>query len=107
MKIMEPAPVWFITGCSSGFGGTLALIALHAGHRVIATSRNPSKSPCLVSQVESLGGKFLTFDVCSPEIGEMLDKATEIYGRIDILVNNAGYALLGAFETLRYVSREE
>ncbi|RDW75282.1 hypothetical protein BP6252_06424 [Coleophoma cylindrospora] len=97
---MESAPVWFITGCSTGFGGTLALIALRAGHRVIATSRNPSKTPDLISQIESLGGKFMTFDVCSPEIGKVLDEATAIYGRIDILVNNAGYALLGAFEVL-------
>ncbi|KAL3421763.1 short-chain dehydrogenase/oxidoreductase [Phlyctema vagabunda] len=94
------SPVWFITGCSTGFGGTLAQIALKSGHRVIATSRSPSKTPELIQQIESLGGKYLQLDVCSPDLGTLLDEATAVYGRIDILVNNAGNALLGALETL-------
>lgn len=95
------APVWFITGCSSGFGASLALLALRNGHRVIATSRNPSRSPEIVSEVENLGGKWLALDVCSTIVAEVIEDATKIYGQIDILVNNAGYALLGAFESIR------
>jgi NAD(P)-dependent dehydrogenase (short-subunit alcohol dehydrogenase family) len=101
---MSP-PVWFITGCSSGFGASLALLALRSGHKVIATSRKPSKTPELVSQVEKLGGTWMQLDVCAPEpeLMKVIDEATNVYGKIDILVNNAGYALLGAFETIRYV----
>jgi NAD(P)-dependent dehydrogenase (short-subunit alcohol dehydrogenase family) len=101
---MSP-PVWFITGCSSGFGASLALLALRSGHKVIATSRSPSKTPELVSQVEELGGTWMQLDVCAPEpkLIKVIDEATSVYGKIDILVNNAGYALLGAFETIRYV----
>ncbi|HEY2062632.1 MAG TPA: SDR family NAD(P)-dependent oxidoreductase, partial [Amycolatopsis sp.] len=33
--------VWLITGCSSGFGRELALAALAAGDRVLATARRP------------------------------------------------------------------
>jgi NAD(P)-dependent dehydrogenase (short-subunit alcohol dehydrogenase family) len=97
-------PVWFITGCSSGFGASLALLALRSGHKVIATSRNPSKTPELVSQIERLGGTWMQLDVCAPEpeLIKVIDKATSVHGKIDILVNNAGYALLGAFETIRY-----
>ncbi|RDL37147.1 NAD(P)-binding Rossmann-fold containing protein [Venustampulla echinocandica] len=100
-SIPDP-PVWFITGCSSGFGLELALIALGEGHKVIATSRNPSKTPSLVSQVGSLGGKWLPLDVCAPEaeLAQTVEKAIAIYGRIDILVNSAGYAILGALETI-------
>ncbi|PVH87761.1 putative short chain oxidoreductase/dehydrogenase [Cadophora sp. DSE1049] len=92
--------VWLITGCSSGFGLALALHVLNSGHKVLATSRNPSKTPDLVSRVESLGGTWLTLDICSPEgeLASFIEKATAVYGVIDVLVNNAGYALLGAFE---------
>jgi hypothetical protein len=100
--IMIPT-VWLITGCSSGFGASLALLALRNGHHVIATSRNPSRTPYLVSDVEKLGGKWLVLDVCDPNLAHVVEDASKIYGKIDILVNNAGYALLGAFEAIRWV----
>lgn len=95
--------VWFITGAGSGFGLSLALLALHNGHRVIATARNPSKTPEAVSQVEKLGGVWHTLDVTNPEpeLAKAVEKAISVYGRIDILVNSAGYAILGGFETIR------
>jgi len=101
-RLKMSSPVWLITGCSSGFGLSLALIALRSGHKVIATSRNPSKTPALVAQVEALGGVWHQLDVCSPEaeLQEVLRKAGKVFGAIDILVNNAAYALLGAFETI-------
>jgi NAD(P)-dependent dehydrogenase (short-subunit alcohol dehydrogenase family) len=97
------SPVWFITGCSSGFGASLALLALRSGHRVIASSRNPTKTPELVSEVKILGGEWHLLDVCSSEseLAMAVAKATAVYGRIDILVNCAGYGLMGAFETVR------
>ncbi|KAG4427492.1 hypothetical protein IFR05_017024, partial [Cadophora sp. M221] len=101
----NPQPkVWLITGCSSGFGYALAqhiLTSSPAGqHKVIATSRTPSKTPSQVSQIQSLGGTWLALEVCSPEseLKAFIEKATAVYGTIDVLVNNAGYALLGAFE---------
>jgi len=104
---MSQPLVWFITGCSSGFGASLALLALKNGHHVIATSRTPSKTPEIVSQVEKLGGSWLALDVCSPDLSSTINTVTQIYGRIDVLVNNAGYCLLGAFETFTYVNSTE
>jgi NAD(P)-dependent dehydrogenase (short-subunit alcohol dehydrogenase family) len=77
--------------------------ALRAGHHVIATSRSPSKSLDLVSQVQSLGGVWQALDVTSSEddLSRAVENATAVYGRIDILVNCAAYALIGAFETFR------
>lgn len=53
---------WLITGCSSGFGLTLTRFAQLHGHHVIATSRNPSRTPDLVEEVKSKGGDWLTLD---------------------------------------------
>ena len=35
--------VWFVTGCSTGFGRELVHAALSRGDKVIATARNASK----------------------------------------------------------------
>lgn len=95
--------VWLITGCSSGFGTSLAFIALKAGHKVIATSRTPSKTPDLVNQVEDLGGLWLPLDVTGSRehLQKVIDEGTKKFGRIDVLVNNAGIGILGALEDFR------
>ena len=35
-------PVWFITGCSTGFGRELATQVLELGYRTVITARNPA-----------------------------------------------------------------
>jgi len=119
------SPVWLITGCSyvaeftlpcsplsaevrpclvrSGFGIELARIALQAKHRVIATSRNPSKTPELVKEVEEAGGRWFTLDVADPAphvTKDIVEQALKAFGRIDVLVNNAGTCLTGIVEFL-------
>lgn len=103
---MSQPPVWFITGYSSGFGFSLARHTLRSGHHVIATSRTPSKTRELVSELEAIGGTWQTLDVAAPEaeLALAIDRATAVYGRIDILVNCAAYALLGAFEMIRCIT---
>lgn len=95
--------VWLITGCSSGFGASLTFIALKAGHKVIATSRNPSKTPDLVKRVEKLGGVWLALDVTeSPEtLQKVVAEGTKQFGRIDVLANVAGIGIIGALEDIR------
>jgi NAD(P)-dependent dehydrogenase (short-subunit alcohol dehydrogenase family) len=99
----SPPLVWLITGCSAGFGKSLALLVLKAGHHVIATSRNPSSSPQLVKRVEDLGGTWLPLDTTSTKesMQQIVNEATKRWGRIDILVNNAGMSILGALEDFR------
>ena len=73
-----PHLVWLVTGCSSGFGTSLSLIALKAGHKVIATSRNPSQSPELVEQFKALGGSWLQLDVNSPTAAQTVRDAVNM-----------------------------
>ncbi|MFY9970309.1 MAG: oxidoreductase [Roseiarcus sp.] len=91
-------PVWFITGCSTGFGRELAKILLARGYRVVATARDPNK---IADLVEGHGGNALAvaLDVeKQPEIEAAVEAAKRIFGRIDVLVNNAGYGYLAAIE---------
>ncbi|KAL4862135.1 hypothetical protein BDV12DRAFT_207441 [Aspergillus spectabilis] len=93
---------WFITGASSGFGLDLALLALEAGHKVIGTVRNATKSSTAVDTIKSKGGEILELDVTNADtVAGVVGKANALYGGIDILVNNAGYSLLGAVEDIK------
>ena len=87
-----------ITGSSQGLGLALTRHVLGQGHRVIASSRNPSKTPDLVAEIEGQGGKWLKMDVTAADIEEKMVAAEAAFGHIDVLVNMAGYAVLGAIE---------
>ena len=39
----QNSDVWFITGCSTGFGRELAKLVLHRGYRAVITARDPQK----------------------------------------------------------------
>jgi len=89
-------PVWFITGCSTGFGHELAKQALERGHRVVVTARNPADLHGLDAEGEALA---LQLDVTIPsEIDTAVKAAEAKFGRIDVLVNNAGIGYLAAIE---------
>ena len=47
-------PVWFITGCSTGFGRELATQALARGFRVVVTARKPEQVEALTTKGEAL-----------------------------------------------------
>ncbi|KAF8303311.1 NAD(P)-binding protein, partial [Clavulina sp. PMI_390] len=88
--------VWFITGCSSGFGESLARLLLKRGHTVIATARNPSSIEALRNE----GATTMQFDVTAPldELKTLAEKAVAINGHIDVVVNNAGYFEINSLE---------
>jgi NAD(P)-dependent dehydrogenase (short-subunit alcohol dehydrogenase family) len=103
MSTENKSLVWLVTGCSSGFGESLTRIALNAGHKVIATSRNPSKNPELVKRVEGLGGIWLPLNITAPKeiLQGVVDQGIKKFGRIDVLVNCAAIGILGAIEDFR------
>ena len=91
-------PVWFITGCSTGFGRELAKILLARGDRVAATARDKAKVADLI-EGHAQTALALTLDVEKQrEIEAAVEAARKTFGRIDVLVNNAGYGYLAAVE---------
>jgi NAD(P)-dependent dehydrogenase (short-subunit alcohol dehydrogenase family) len=95
---MADSKVWFITGCSKGFGRIWAEAALERGDKVAATARDEST---LAPLTEKYGDSVLTLslDVQDHDADFAAIKAAhEKFGRLDIVVNNAGYGLFGAVE---------
>ena len=98
MTADHDTPVWFITGCSTGFGRDLALALIKGGYRVAATARNPED----IADLALTGGDrvlALPLDVTDDTQAEAaIAQALALFGRIDVLVNNAGIGYFGAIE---------
>lgn len=94
----QDKPVWFITGCSTGFGRDLVGLLLGQGYRVVATARDVTKIAGLVEGHEGQA-MALALDVTDADaIHHAVRQAEETFGRIDVLVNNAGYGYMAAIE---------
>jgi NAD(P)-dependent dehydrogenase (short-subunit alcohol dehydrogenase family) len=91
--------VWFITGAGRGMGLDIAKAALAAGHKVVATGRNPEK---LAKAFDASPGLLVVkLDVTRPEDAAAAVEATlDRLGRLDVLVNNAASFYAGYFEEL-------
>jgi NAD(P)-dependent dehydrogenase (short-subunit alcohol dehydrogenase family) len=91
------SPVWFITGCSTGFGRELAKLTLERGLPTVVTARDKSKLADLVDGHDH--ALALDLDVTDQaEVDAAVKAAEEKFGRIDVLVNNAGYGYQAAVE---------
>ncbi|SFB10925.1 NADP-dependent 3-hydroxy acid dehydrogenase YdfG [Rhizobium sp. NFR07] len=89
--------VWFITGCSTGFGRELARQTIARGFPTVATARDKSKLADLVDGHSN--ALALDLDVTDQaQIGAAVKAAKEKFGRIDVLVNNAGYGYQASIE---------
>ena len=89
-------PVWFITGCSTGFGRHIAEHVLKLGYRVVVTSRDPEDVQDLAENGDAL---ILKLNVTDRSQAEKAVKAAEDhFGGIDVLVNNAGIGYFAAVE---------
>lgn len=90
--------VWFITGCSTGFGRELAKVAAQKGDFVIGTLRKAEQQ----ADFEAIDPEKITsvlLDVSNKDqVSAGIKKAIDLHGRIDVLVNNAGYGSLGGLE---------
>jgi NAD(P)-dependent dehydrogenase (short-subunit alcohol dehydrogenase family) len=74
-------PVWFITGCSTGFGRELAKLILGRGWKAVITAL------------------VLPLDVNrKDQVSAAVAKAEATFGSIDVLVNNAGFGYFSSIE---------
>lgn len=89
-------PVWFITGCSTGFGREIAREVLARGWRAVITARDPAAVKDIATGDNALA---LALDVTEPaQVRAAVAAAEARFGGIDVLVNNAGYGYLAAVE---------
>jgi NAD(P)-dependent dehydrogenase (short-subunit alcohol dehydrogenase family) len=83
--------VWLITGSSRGLGKAFVHAALEAGHRVVATARNPSQLSDIVNRYGDRV-RVVALDVTDEaQAQRAIDEAIGTFGGLDVLVNNAGY----------------
>jgi NADP-dependent 3-hydroxy acid dehydrogenase YdfG len=90
--------VWFITGCSTGFGREIAKAAITRGCKVVVTARNRD-SITELTQGNEANTLALALYVTKPEqIMQAVNAAVEKFGRIGVLVNNAGIGYFASVE---------
>ncbi len=94
--VKSQKPVWFITGCSTGFGRQIAKHVLELGYRVVVTSRDKNDVQDLATLGDALVLKLDVTDRSQAE--EAVRAAEDHYGGIDVLVNNAGIGYFAAVE---------
>jgi len=82
-----------ITGASSGLGEATARHLSEKGAKVAVAARRTERIESLADEINDNGGEALavTTDVTEREqVDELVDKATDEFGRIDVMLNNAG-----------------
>lgn len=87
-SLVNEPPVWFITGCSTGFGLELAKQAIEQGFRTVMTARDPTKLKGYGATDKVL---VLKLDVTQPDQVAAAVRASQArFGGVDVLVNSRG-----------------
>jgi NAD(P)-dependent dehydrogenase (short-subunit alcohol dehydrogenase family) len=98
MSTSSSSPVWFITGCSTGFGRELAQQVLARGGRAVVTARDVGSVADVVAAAPDRA-LALPLDVThDDQVAAAVQAAQQRFGGIDVLVNNAGYGYQSSIE---------
>lgn len=90
--------IWFITGCSTGFGRELAKEVLQAVYKAVVTARNTNDIQDIVAAYPETAIAVKLDVTKESDILESVETALQKFERIDVLVNNAGIGYFGAIE---------
>ena len=85
--------VGLITGGTSGIGRETAVLFAKTGAKVVVSGRREREGEQTIELVRAAGGDglFVRADVSkASEVGTLVQKAVEKFGRLDIAFNNAG-----------------
>jgi NAD(P)-dependent dehydrogenase (short-subunit alcohol dehydrogenase family) len=85
--------VGLVTGGTSGIGRDTAVLFAKAGAKVVVAGRRELEGEETIELVRAAGGEglFVKADVSkASEVGTLIQKAVERFGRLDIAFNNAG-----------------
>jgi NAD(P)-dependent dehydrogenase (short-subunit alcohol dehydrogenase family) len=89
---------WFITGCSTGLGRSLAEAVLDRGYSAVVTARDPAAVRDL-EKAHPDTALALPLDVTQhAQVTHAAEQAQERFGGVGVLVNNAGYGYRAAAE---------
>lgn len=89
---------WFITGCSSGLGRSIAKKVLEKGYNAVVTARDTEKIKDFQRDFPETA-LILPLDVTDEKaVRQAVSEAKKRFGGIDVLVNNAGYGYRAAVE---------
>ncbi|MGB4774612.1 MAG: oxidoreductase [Daejeonella sp.] len=90
--------VWFITGCSTGFGRELAKEVLALGYKAAVCARKTEDVQDIVSDFPKTALAVKLDVTKADEISAGVALALNKFGQIDVLVNNAGIGYFAAIE---------
>jgi NAD(P)-dependent dehydrogenase (short-subunit alcohol dehydrogenase family) len=88
--------VWLVTGCARGLGRRIAEAVLAAGHRLVATARDPRELAFLPPGDRLRTAALDVTDAAAARAAVAV--ATSAFGRLDVVVNNAGYIKANSIE---------
>ncbi|MFO8102451.1 MAG: SDR family NAD(P)-dependent oxidoreductase [Dehalococcoidia bacterium] len=94
-KFSLEGKVAVITGSGRGIGMGIAMTFAEAGADVLCCDINAADAEATVKDIQAKGGRALAAgcDVTDEkQVGDMIQRAVEEFGRIDTLVNNVGGA---------------
>lgn len=94
------SPVFFISGCSTGFGRELAQVAAAHGATVVGTLRKQEQFAAFEALAPGHTHAVLMDVTSTEQVNRGIADTIKKFGRIDVLVNNAGYGSLGPVEAV-------
>jgi NADP-dependent 3-hydroxy acid dehydrogenase YdfG len=99
-----------ITGASSGIGEATAILLAEKGARIVLGARRQDRLESLAKRIADAGGEavFMVTDVRKRgDLVDMVQLATEKFGRLDVIINNAGVSQLSRVDELQVEDWEE